>query len=78
MKRLQSALPRKQEHNKSFWHPMTYSSTEDQKDMLDDEFTITEVQDALNDANDVSAPGPSGQNNAFYKLLFTDIPNIMT
>jgi hypothetical protein len=52
--------------------------TEDQKDMLDDEFTITEVQDALNDANDVSAPGPSGQNIAFYKLLFADIPNIMT
>ncbi len=52
--------------------------TEDQKDMLDDEFTIAEVQDALNDANDVSAPGPSGQNIAFYKLLFADIPNIMT
>ncbi len=46
--------------------------------MLDDEFTIAEVQDALNDANDVSAPGPSGQNIAFYKLLFADIPNIMT
>jgi len=52
--------------------------TEDQKDMLDDEFTASEVQDALNDANDVSAPGPSGQNIAFYKLLFADIPNIMT
>ena len=52
--------------------------TEDQKDMLDDEFTVSEVQDALNDANDVSAPGPSGQNIAFYKLLFADIPNIMT
>ncbi len=46
--------------------------------MLDDEFTASEVQDALNDANDVSAPGPSGQNIAFYKLLFADIPNIMT
>ncbi len=52
--------------------------TEDQKDRLDDEFTITEVQDALNDANIVSAPSPSGQNIAFYKLLFADIPNIMT
>jgi hypothetical protein len=35
--------------------------TEDQKDMLDDKFTITEVQDALNDANNVSAPGPLGK-----------------
>ncbi len=41
--------------------------TEDQKDMLDDEFTIKEVQDALNDANDVSAPGPSGQNIAILQ-----------
>jgi hypothetical protein len=52
--------------------------TEDHKDMLDNEFTTTEMQDALNDANEVSAPGPSGQNIAFYKLLFAEIPNIMT
>jgi hypothetical protein len=46
--------------------------------MLDDEFTIKEVQDALNYANDVSAPGPSGKTLQFYKLIFADIPNIMT
>ncbi len=52
--------------------------TEDQKDMLDDKFTITEVQDDLKDANDVRAPSPSGHNIVFYKLLFANIPNIMT
>jgi hypothetical protein len=52
--------------------------TEDQKDMLDDEFTTNKVQEALDDANDVSAPGPSGHNIASFKLLFADIPHIMT
>ena len=52
--------------------------TEDQKDMLDEEFTVEEIRAAINEANDVSAPGPSGQNITFYKLLFTDIPHIMT
>jgi hypothetical protein len=52
--------------------------TEDQKDMLDDEFKISKVQEASDNANDVNYPGPSGHNIAFYKLLFADIPHIMT
>jgi hypothetical protein len=82
MKRLQSAPPRKQEHYIQEFlasHDIQLPQiTEDQKDMLDNKFTVPEVQDALNDAKYVSAPGPSGQNIAFYKLLFADIPNIMT
>jgi hypothetical protein len=29
-------------------------------------------------ANEVSAPGPSGQTIAFFKLLLLAIPNVMT
>jgi len=52
--------------------------TEEQKESLEEEFTQEEVLEAIKEANEVSAPGPSGQNIAFYKLLFTDIPHIMT
>ena len=52
--------------------------TEEHKEMLEEEFSQEEVYEAIKEANEVSAPGPSGQNIAFYKLLFTDIPHIMT
>ena len=52
--------------------------SEEHKEMLQEEFTMEEVLEAINDANSVSAPGPTGQNITFYRLLFLEIPNIMT
>ncbi len=51
---------------------------EDQKEALEEEFSINEVQQAINEAHEVSAPGPSGHTIAFYKLLFLTMPNMMT
>ena len=35
------------------------------KDMLEEEFSMAEVKQAIQEANEVSAPGPSGQTIAF-------------
>jgi hypothetical protein len=51
---------------------------EDQCAMLEEEFTTEEIRMAISEANEVSAPGPSGQTITFFKLLFMAIPNIMT
>jgi hypothetical protein len=51
---------------------------EDQKEALEEEFSINEVQQAINEAHEVSAPRPSGHTIAFYKLLFLTMPNMMT
>jgi hypothetical protein len=51
---------------------------DDQKAMLEEEFTMQEVKQAIQEANEVSAPGPSGQTIAFFKLLFLAIPAVMT
>jgi hypothetical protein len=51
---------------------------EDQCAMLEEEFTTEEIKMAISEANEVSAPGPSGQTITFFKLLFMAIPNIMT
>jgi hypothetical protein len=51
---------------------------EDQRDALDEEFTIDEVKQAISEAHEVSAPGPSGHTMAFYKLLFLTMPSTMT
>ncbi len=52
--------------------------SEDQKDMLSEEFTQEEIGEALKDAKELSAPGPSGQIIPFYKLLYMMVPNLMT
>ncbi len=51
---------------------------EDQKDALEEEFTVEEVKQAIREAHEVSAPGPSGHTIAFYKLLFSTMPQTMT
>jgi hypothetical protein len=51
---------------------------EDQKEALEEEFSVDEVKHAIKEAHEVSAPGPSGQTIAFYKLLFLIMPNMMT
>jgi hypothetical protein len=51
---------------------------DDQKEALEEEFSINEVKQAINEAHEVSAPGPSGHTIAFYKLLFLTMPNMMT
>jgi hypothetical protein len=43
---------------------------ENQKNALEEEFSIEEVKQAIWEAHEVSAPGPSGHTIAFYKLLF--------
>jgi hypothetical protein len=51
---------------------------DDQKEALEEEFTIDEVKQAISEAHEVSAPGPSGHTIAFYKLLFCAMPRTMT
>jgi hypothetical protein len=41
---------------------------EDQCAMLEEEFTPEEVKAAISEANEVSAPGPSGQTISFVRL----------
>ncbi len=50
--------------------------TEDQKEMLSEKFSQDEIGDAIKEAKEHSAPGPSGQIISFYKILF--MPNLMT
>ena len=47
-------------------------------DELEAEFTMEEVKEAIKEAKVVSAPGPSGQTITFYKLLFSQTPELMT
>ncbi len=46
--------------------------TEDQKEMLSEEFSQDEIGDAIKEAKEHSAPGPSGQIISFYKLSLHD------
>jgi len=46
-------------------------------DELEAEFTMEEVKEAIKEAKVVSAPGPSGQTITFYKLLFSQTPELM-
>ncbi len=50
----------------------------DVKEFLDEEITSLEVEAAINEAQEVSAPGPTGQTITLYKLLFQEIPDIFT
>jgi len=52
--------------------------TPEQADYLEQEFTEQEVQQAINDANETSASGISGQSISLFKLIFLEIPQIMT
>jgi hypothetical protein len=45
--------------------------------MLEEELSMQKVKQALQEANDVSASGPSGQTIAFFKLLFLAIRNVL-
>jgi hypothetical protein len=46
------------------------------QDMLVEEITPNEVENAINEAKEMSAPGPSGHTITLYNLLFQEIPNI--
>ena len=46
--------------------------------MLDTEFTVSEVKEALSQAAGKSAPGPSGQSVGIFKFIFSEIPLTMT
>jgi len=45
---------------------------------LEEEFTAEEVEAAIKEAKVASAPGPSGQTIAFFKLIFMHAPQLMT
>ncbi len=51
---------------------------DDQKEALEEEFSVDEVKHTIKEAHEVCAPGPSGQTIAFYKLLFLIMPNMIT
>jgi hypothetical protein len=46
----------------------------EQREEIEEEFTIEEIQQAIQEATESSAPGPSGQTINFFKLLFLEIP----
>jgi hypothetical protein len=48
------------------------------QDMFTEEITAADVEEAINDAHEISARGPSGQTIILHKLLFQDIPSIFT
>jgi hypothetical protein len=48
---------------------------EDQKSILEEEFSQQEVKAAIEEGNEVSAPGSSGQSIAFFKMLFLAVPS---
>ena len=52
--------------------------SQDQKNELEDEFSVDEIKTALKAAAENSASGPTGPSIAFYTLLFMLIPDIMT
>ncbi|OBQ36005.1 MAG: hypothetical protein AN484_25945, partial [Aphanizomenon flos-aquae WA102] len=52
--------------------------TEQEQDIMQQEFTMDEVKEAIKEAKEVSAPGPTGQTIGFYKLIFMNIPHTMT
>ncbi len=49
-----------------------------QQDDMAEEITQAEVLWAINEAAETSAPGPTGQTIALYKLIFHELPNILT
>jgi hypothetical protein len=51
---------------------------QDLQEMLVEEITPSEIEEAINEAKETSAPGPSGQTITLYKLLFQEIPGILT
>jgi len=51
---------------------------EEQREEMGEEFTTEEIKQALQEATESSAPGPSGQTINFFKLLFLEIPLLFT
>jgi len=49
-----------------------------QKEQLEEEFNQQEVKEALHEAAETSAPGPTGQTSTFSKLLFTEALKLFT
>ena len=52
--------------------------SDNQAEELEQEFSQHEVKDALSEAEETSAPGPSGHSITFYKLLFLETPKLFT
>jgi exonuclease III len=52
--------------------------SKEHQEELSEEFTQQEVADAIQDASEQSAPGPTGQTIAFYKLINAQAPELLT
>ena len=52
--------------------------SQEESEHLEAPFSPEEVYDAIKAAHENSASGPSGQSIAFYKLLFLEIPSLLT
>jgi hypothetical protein len=50
---------------------------DNQKCMLEEKFTMQEVKHAIQEANEDSSPGPSGQVIVIFKLLFMTLSHVM-
>jgi hypothetical protein len=48
------------------------------QDMLTEEITPMEVEEAINEAQEMSAPGPSGQTITLFKILNQELPGIFS
>jgi hypothetical protein len=51
---------------------------QDLQEMLIEDISSSEIEEAINEAKEVSAPGPSGQTITLSMLLHQEIPNILT
>ncbi len=61
------------------WHNLAVPQVDDDlKQAIKEEFTQHEVKAAIQEANEISAPGLSEQTIAFFKLLFLALPFILT
>jgi hypothetical protein len=48
------------------------------QEMLTEEITPMEVEEAINEAQEASAPGPSGQTITLFKILNQELPGIFS
>ena len=51
-------------------------ATED-RDVVDQDITVTDIRKALNDMDETPSPGPNGLTVKFYKTFFNDISPLL-
>ena len=51
--------------------------SDDDRDFIDSDITVTDLRKALNEMNENSAPGPNGLTVKFYKTFFTELAPLL-